>query len=92
MKRILRSFFLLLLVIVWSSNALAVTSPYSYTFKSGDFSAKKKTSSLNGVNWTLAVDSWKGSEGYDWDGSKGLKIGTGKKIAQTIKLQLPLQK
>ena len=77
MKRILRSFFLLLLVIVWSSNALAVTSPYSYTFKSGDFSAKKKTSSLNGVNWTLAVDSWKGKEGYDWDSSKGLKIGTG---------------
>lgn len=77
MKRILRSFFLLLLVIVWSSNALAVTSPYSYTFKSGDFSPKKKTSSLNGVNWTLAVDSWKGKEGYDWDSSKGLKIGTG---------------
>lgn len=77
MKRILRSFFLLLLVIVWSSNALAVTSPYSYTFKSGDFSAKKKTSSLNGVNWTLAVDSWKGSEGYAWDNTKGLKIGSG---------------
>lgn len=79
MKRILRSFFLLLLVIVWSSNALAVTSPYSYTFKSGDFSAKKKTSSLNGVNWTLAVDSWKGSEGYAWDNTKGLKIGSGNK-------------
>lgn len=79
MKRILRSFFLLLLVIVWSSNALAVTSPYSYTFKSGDFSAKKKTSSLNGVNWTLAVDSWKGSEGYGWDNNKGFKIGSGNK-------------
>lgn len=77
MKRILRSFFLLLLVIVWSSNALAVTSPYSYTFKLGDFSANKKTSTLNGVNWTLAVDSWKGNEGYDWDSSKGLKIGSG---------------
>lgn len=79
MKRILRPFFLLLLVIVWSSNALAVTSQYSYTFKSGDFSAKKKTSSLNGVNWTLAVDSWKGSEGYAWDNTKGLKIGSGNK-------------
>lgn len=77
MKRILRSFFLLLLVIVWSSNALAVTSPYSYTFKSGDFSPKKKTSSLNGVNWTLAVDSWTGSESYAWDNTKGLKIGSG---------------
>ena len=44
MKRILRSFFLLLLVIVWSSNALAVTSPYSYTFKSGgSFTADKQT-------------------------------------------------
>lgn len=77
MKRILRSFFLLLLVIVWSSNALAVTSPYSYTFKFGDFSPNKKTSTLNGVNWTLAVDSWKGSESYAWDNSKGLKIGKG---------------
>lgn len=77
MKRILRLFFLLLLVIVWSSNALAVTSPYSYTFKSGDFSPKKKTSSLNGVNWTLAVDSWTGSESYAWDNTKGLKIGSG---------------
>lgn len=79
MKRILRSFFLLLLVIVWSSNALAVTSPYSYTFKSGDFSHNKKTSTLNGVNWTLAVDSWKGNEGYAWDNTKGLKIGSGNK-------------
>lgn len=77
MKRILRSFFLLLLVIVWSSNALAVTSPYSYTFKSGDFSHNKKTSTLNGVNWTLAVDSWTGSESYAWDNTKGLKIGSG---------------
>ena len=69
MKRILRSFLTLLMLVVWASG-FAAEKTYSYTFKSGDFSAKKKTSTLNGVNWTLAVDSWKGSESYAWDSSK----------------------
>ena len=60
MKRILRSFFLLLLVIVWSSNALAVTSPYSYTFgkaQNADFTSKNQTKKLGGIDWTLASDA-----------------------------------
>lgn len=60
MKRILRSFFLLLLVIAWSSNALAVTSPYSYTFgkaKNADFTSKNQTKKLGGIDWTLASDA-----------------------------------
>lgn len=60
MKRILRSFFLLLLVIDWSSNALAVTSPYSYTFgkaKNADFTSKNQTKKLGGIDWTLASDA-----------------------------------
>ena len=60
MKRILRSFFLLLLVIVWSSNALAVTSPYSYTFgkaQNADFTSKNQTTNLGGIDWTLASDA-----------------------------------
>lgn len=64
MKRILRSFFLLLLVIVWSSNALAVTSPYSYTFISGgSFTADKQTKTFGGVNWTIASDGYLSFEG-----------------------------
>ena len=60
MKRILRSFFLLLLVIVWSSNALAVTNPYSYTFgkaQNADFTSKNQTKKLGGIDWTLASDA-----------------------------------
>lgn len=60
MKRILRSFFLLLLVIVWSSNALAVTSPYSYTFgkaQNADFTSKNQTTKLDRIDWTLASDA-----------------------------------
>lgn len=60
MKRILRSFFLLLLVIAWSSNALAVTSPYSYTFgkaQNADFTSKNQTKKLGGIDWTLASDA-----------------------------------
>lgn len=76
MKQILRSLCTLLMLVAWASG-FAADKTYSYTFKSGDFSAKKKTSTLNGVNWTLAVDSWKGKESYAWDNTKGLKIGSG---------------
>ncbi len=75
MKQFLRSFLTLLMLVVWASGFAAETT-YSYTFKSGDFSAKKKTNTLNGINWTLAVESWYGSESYAWDNGKGLKIGS----------------
>ncbi len=78
MKQFLRSFLTLLMLVVWASG-FAADKTYSYTFKYGDFSATKKTNTLNGVNWTLAVDTWKGDESYAWDTSKGFKIGSGNK-------------
>lgn len=75
MKQFLRSFLTLLMLVVWASG-FAADKTYSYTFKFGDFSATKKTNTLNGVNWTLAVESWYGSESYAWDNGKGLKIGS----------------
>lgn len=47
-------------MIVWSSNALAVTSPYSYTFgkaQNADFTSKNQTTKLGGIDWTLASDA-----------------------------------
>ena len=55
------------------------TKTYNYKFKSGDFSTSKSSATLGGVNWTLTVNSWKGSEGYGFDNNnntaKGFKIG-----------------
>lgn len=80
MKHFLRSFFLLLLVIVWSSNALAVTSPYSYTFKSGgSFTDDKQTKTLGGVNWTITSDGYLSFEGGS---NKAQQIGSKKKPAK----------
>lgn len=53
------------------------TKTYNYKFKSGDFSTSNSSATLGGVNWTLTVNSWYGSEGYDFDGTKGFKIGSG---------------
>ena len=74
MKRILRLFLTLLMLVVWASG-FAAEKTYSYTFKSGDFSAKKKTSSLNGVNWKLATTCTK--FGFDTQYSRGFAIGSG---------------
>lgn len=76
MKQHLRSLWTLLLLMMWCSVGFAAETTYNYTFKAGDFSAKKKTNTLNGINWTLAVESWDGSESYAWDNEKGLKIGS----------------
>lgn len=62
------------------ANALAVSKTYSYTFKSGDFSAKKTSAKLNGVTWTLT--SWTGN--FDFDNVKGLKIGSNKIHPKTV--------
>lgn len=56
------------------------TKTYNYEFKSGDFSTSKSSATLGGVNWTLAVKSWKGSKGYGFDNdnktARGFKIGS----------------
>lgn len=59
----------------------AESKTYNYTFKSGDFSTSKLTSTLNGVTWTLKVNQWQGSEGYSFDTQygKGFKIGSNKR-------------
>ena len=74
MKQFLRSFLTLLMLVVWASG-FATEKTYSYTFKSGDFSAQKKTSTLNGVNWTLATTCTK--FGFDTQYSRGFAIGSG---------------
>ena len=56
MKRILRSFLTLLMLVVWASG-FAADKTYSYTFKSGgSFTADKQTKTFGGVNWTITSD------------------------------------
>lgn len=63
MKRILRSFLTLLMLVVWVSG-FAADKTYSYTFKSGgSFTADKQTKTLGGVNWTIASDGYLSFEG-----------------------------
>ena len=62
------------MLVVWASG-FAAEKTYSYTFKSGDFSANKKTNTLNGVNWTLATTCTK--FGFDTQYSRGFAIGSG---------------
>lgn len=79
MKHYLRFILVLLLSTVWCVGGYAQeTKTYNYKFKSGDFSTSNSSATLGGVNWTLTVNSWYGSEGYDFDGTKGFKIGSGK--------------
>ena len=70
-----------LMMVLGGANVWAESKTYNYTFKSGDFSTSKLTSTLNGVTWTLKVNQWQGSEGYDFDTQygKGFKIGSNKR-------------
>lgn len=78
MKHYLQFMLVLLLSTVWCVGGYSQeTKTYNYKFKSGDFSTSKSSATLGGVNWTLTVNSWDGSEGYDFDDTKGFKIGSG---------------
>lgn len=80
MKHYLRFMLVLLLSTVWCVGGYSQeTKTYNYEFKSGDFSTSKSSATLGGVNWTLTVNSWYGSEGYNFEDARGFKIGTGKK-------------
>lgn len=80
MKHYLRFMLVLLLSTVWCVGGYSQeTKTYNYKFKSGDFSTSKSSATLDGVNWTLTVNSWKGSKGYGFEDARGFKIGTGKK-------------
>lgn len=72
-------FLVCLMVVVGGANALAVSKTYSYTFKSGVFSANKTSAKLNGVTWSLTTTSWVGNKTFGIDSSKGFKIGTNTK-------------
>ena len=69
-----------LMMVLGGANVWAESKTYNYTFKSGDFSTSKLTSTLNGVTWTLKVNQWKGTPefGFDTNNTKrGFKIGSG---------------
>ena len=83
MKHYLRFMLVLLLSTVWCVGGYSQeTKTYNYEFKSGDFSTSKSSATLDGVNWTLTVNSWNGSKGYGFDTDKstarGFKIGSNK--------------
>lgn len=70
-----------LMMVLGGANVWAESKTYNYTFKSGDFSEKKLSSTLNGVTWTLKVNQWKGTEGYSFESNnsvRGFKIGSNK--------------
>ena len=83
MKHYLRFMLVLLLSTIWCVGGYSQeTKTYNYEFKSGDFSTSKSSATLDGVNWTLTVNSWNGSKGYGFDTDKstarGFKIGLNK--------------
>ena len=68
-----------LMMVLGGANVWAESKTYNYTFKSGDFSTSKLTSTLNGVTWTLKVNQWKGTPIFDFDKNstkRGFKIGS----------------
>lgn len=68
----------LMMVLGGGANVWAESKTYNYTFKSGDFSTSKLTSTLNGVTWTLNIQWNSSTKKYDWDATKGFKIGSNK--------------
>ena len=72
MKRILRSFLTLLMLVVWASG-FAADKTYSYTFKSGGtFTQKEQSKTFNGVTWAISTDAgyFAFSQGANQIGSK----------------------
>lgn len=65
-----------LMMVLGGANVWAESKTYNYTFKSGDFSAKKLSSTLNGVTWTLNIQWSSSTQKYGWDDTQGLKFGT----------------
>ena len=72
MKRILRSFLTLLMLVVWVSG-FAADKTYSYTFKSGGtFTTQEQSKTFNGVTWAISTDAgyFAFSQGANQIGSK----------------------
>ena len=81
MKRILRSFLTLLMLVVWASG-FAADKTYSYTFvKGGVFTQAKQTKILNGISWNFTT----GGKTFQYDGAlKLFRVGSKKTPADEI--------
>lgn len=81
MKQILRSFLMLLMLVVWTSG-FAADKTYSYTFvKGGVFTNAKQTKTLNGISWNFTA----GGKTYQYDGNLNLfRVGSKRTPANEI--------
>lgn len=81
MKRILRSFLTLLMLVVWASG-FAADKTYSYTFvKGGVFTNAKQTKILNGISWNFTAEG----KTYYYDGDLNLfRVGSKRTPANEI--------
>lgn len=75
-----------LMMVLGGANVWAESKTYNYTFRSGDFSTSKHSATLNGVTWTLSTKNWTHAETYDFDKSKGFKIGSNKQYPENVTL------
>ena len=84
MKRILRSFLTLLMLVVWVSG-FAADKTYSYTFASKIFTSESETKSLNNIDWTLSAERMISNIGtyFGVDKNKGQQFGSGAKPVKT---------
>lgn len=81
MKRILRSFLTLLMLVVWASG-FAADKTYSYTFvRGGVFTEAKQTKTLNGISWNFTA----GGKTFQYDGTLNLfRVGSKRTPADEI--------
>lgn len=81
MKRILRSFLTLLMLVVWASG-FAADKTYSYTFvRGGVFTEAKQTKTLNGISWNFTA----GGKTFQYDGTlKLFRVGSKRTPADEI--------
>lgn len=84
MKRILRSFLTLLMLVVWASG-FAADKTYSYTFASKIFTSESETKSLNNIDWTLSAERMISNKVtyFGFDKNKGQQFGSGNNPVKT---------
>ena len=84
MKRILRSFLTLLMLVVWASG-FAADKTYSYTFASKIFNSESETKSLNNIDWTLSAERMISNKVtyFGVDKNKGQQFGSGTQPVKT---------
>lgn len=75
-----------LMMVLGGVNVWAESKTYNYTFRSGDFSTSKHSATLNGVTWTLSTKNWTRDETYDFDKTKGFKIGSNSQYSENVTL------